>query len=869
MKAKLLLLLFIAGTFSLFAQQYSTKQNAVNGITAKKDVNQVIKSQVIKSQERDMMVTFFSEDFEGGDLAAAGWTSIDNDGDGEEWTAICTNTTPHAGTCNATSASYSSSALTPDNYLISPAIDLSTASGTVFLQWYVAAQDQTWPSEYYEVMVSTTGNSVSDFTTTLHTETVQAGGPEPGNYWERSADLTSYSGQTIYLAFVHTNCTDMFRINLDDVMVYENTIVDAALTDIVAPNNNSGCQLAASESVTVTILNNGGAAITGFDVSYSINGGTAVTETVSASINPASSHDYTFTQTADLSALDYYTITANVSLSGDSDGSNDNYSANVSSTDASITIQVQSDGTGGQSWNIVSTSGDTIATHGAYQWNITETTDVCVIDNDCYTFNWYGGTSNTVTVSYNGTQVDQTTATADYSVYSIGGNCNSVDLKLDDLTFPAYATPGTDVDINGTVMNIGADQITSFDVTYTVDGGTPTATYSVTGLTLNTGDTYDFTHDVPFNTTIEDTYNIEVTISNVNGGLDADLTNNILAQNILITSSLMQRTVLFEEFSTEACPNCPQVVTYIHDYMASEPNFILMTHHAGYSTDDYTIQENTDMLELFNDGGQTYAPAGCADRYRNGNDNDGDGSPEPGPVFWCGDPYGGTMIDSRVAEPAFVDVNINGTYNSGTGQLDVTVHGDFLSDFTGDIGVSLWITEDGITTTTQSGYTGTWTHYYTVRDAISSTWGDVLSSGTTAGDSYSETYSYNVDGTWNYSELYLVALVNQVDAADPNNRMIHNAGEVNLPNLQPLTVDNYIVENNIHIYPNPTNGIVKFMNVENTTIEIYDIVGKKVITKTNNNSIESIDLSNLENGTYVVKIIAADSVVTKKIVLNK
>ncbi len=867
----LLLALVVSGV--VFAQ-YTSKQNAVNNI---KETKKCIAPKV-QNTNKDVMVTFFSEDFEGGDLAAAGWVTIDNDGDGNNWSFSCSGMTAHGGTCGLTSASWiDPNPVTPDNYAITPQIDLSSASATVFLEWYVNAQDQGWPSEYYEVKVSTTGTSVVDFTTTLHTETVQAGGPEVNDYWFRTVDLTAYSGQQIYLAFVHTNCTDMFRINIEDVSVYENTIIDAAITNIVAPNNSGGCTLTASENVTITITNYGGTAITGFDVSYSINGGTAVTETVGATINPAADYDYTFAQTGDFSAIDYYIINASVDLTGDSDGSNDNLGGTVTNGDAYIEVIVSTDNQGDQAWEIYNSTNVLIASHAHYQWDlVNDITTVCLLSDDCYTFYWFHGSlsgSNDVTVTYNGATVNTTTATADWTVFGIGGNCPPIDISLTALTFPAYAMPSTDIDIIGTVQNIGTDNITSFDVVYTINGGAPIGPYSAT-CNIATGQTYDFTHDVVFNNAVEATYLIEVTISNVNGGGETNLANNVLSKNLLITSTMIQRLVVFEEFSTEQCSNCPPVVTYLHNYMASEPNMLLMTHHSGFYDDFLTIPESeNDMVELFNDGGSTYAPAGCADRYFF-DDAGITGDTDPGPAFWCGNPYGGNAIAARVAEPAFTTVEICGTYSQTTHALDAEIFGDFVNDFTGTIGVSFWITENNIPESVspgQAGATSAWTHYYAVRDAISDAWGDEITTPTTVGGSYIETYNFNVDASWAYNELYLVAFVNEIDAGDPNNREIHNAFTVKLSDIAVCQTGNnsIFLEDGIQMYPNPTTGILNLINVENSSIDIYNILGATVLTIKSANSIEQIDLSNYSNGTYIIKVKTENSVVTEKIVLEK
>ena len=167
---------------------------------------------------------FLSEGFETG---ATGWTYYDADGDTYLWNVLCTTTTPHTGTCNATSASYQGVALTPDNWMVSPQVNLTYASDAV-MAWYVAAQDQAWPSEYYDVLVSTGGNAIVDFTNVVHSETVLAAGPDGNNYWLRSVDLTPFVGGNIYVAFRHYNSTDWFRINIDDVCITGTEVIPTA-----------------------------------------------------------------------------------------------------------------------------------------------------------------------------------------------------------------------------------------------------------------------------------------------------------------------------------------------------------------------------------------------------------------------------------------------------------------------------------------------------------------------------------------------------------------------------------------------------------------------------------------------------------------
>ena len=153
----------------------------------------------------------FVEDFEN-ELNDC-WSMIDNDGDGYNWTYLSgnENLVTHSGTGHMTSASWASAALTPDNWLITPAINLSQDAT---LSFWVAGQDPSYAEEHFSVYLSTTGNTVNDFTVTLLSDQVTT-----SEMTEYTANLSAYTGNNVYIAFRHHNVSDMFRINLDDVSV--------------------------------------------------------------------------------------------------------------------------------------------------------------------------------------------------------------------------------------------------------------------------------------------------------------------------------------------------------------------------------------------------------------------------------------------------------------------------------------------------------------------------------------------------------------------------------------------------------------------------------------------------------------------------
>lgn len=72
------------------------------------------------------------------------------------------------------------------------------------------------------------------------------------------------------------------------------------------------------------------------------------------------------------------------------------------------------------------------------------------------------------------------------------------------------------------------------------------------------------------------------------------------------------------------------------------------------------------------------------------------------------------------------------------------------------------------------------------------------------------------------------------------------------------------------IFPNPNNGIFNINNVEATSsFEVYNVIGDKVFSSQLNKGNNAIDLSNLSNGSYFVKINSNNGSTTKKVVISK
>ncbi len=157
---------------------------------------------------------------------------------------------------------------------------------------------------------------------------------------------TGTIGSALTDQFTFSATTDMSTVGSTYVITAstmmsgdEDTTNDSYTADVIHLNANdigvsaisspsSGTNLSATEQITVTITNYGGATQTDFDVSIDLDGN-IFTETVAGPLEGNSTIDYTFVYLADLSAFGSYSITAYTSLASDYDNSNDSTSVTV------------------------------------------------------------------------------------------------------------------------------------------------------------------------------------------------------------------------------------------------------------------------------------------------------------------------------------------------------------------------------------------------------------------------------------------------------------------------------------------------------------------------------------------------------------
>ncbi|MCH8318361.1 MAG: hypothetical protein IIA88_07665, partial [Bacteroidetes bacterium] len=153
----------------------------------------------------------------------------------------------------------------------------------------------------------------------------QSDGAASGGWVKAKHYLSGLGGQSSVFFRIIFFSDAIFQVGdgfaFDDVFIYDRPANDVGVIAIDAPN--SGCNLAATESVTVRVTNYGLDLQDTIPVSYRINAGVPVNETITDTINPGDTLSFTFTTTADLSTTGIYIFDAWTSLAGDTNYAND------------------------------------------------------------------------------------------------------------------------------------------------------------------------------------------------------------------------------------------------------------------------------------------------------------------------------------------------------------------------------------------------------------------------------------------------------------------------------------------------------------------------------------------------------------------
>ena len=159
----------------------------------------------------------------------------------------------------AASSSWYDPAGVSNDWLITPQISIPD-TGEYFLQWRALAASGAFP-DGYEVYVSTTGNTIPDFTNLVFSK------DEEITQWAtRLVSLADFAGQDVYIAF-RNNSDDKFILLIDDIYIADAAAVvrvDPAILFTEFPDIYATAPLGQLDTffLSATVTNLGNASIT-------------------------------------------------------------------------------------------------------------------------------------------------------------------------------------------------------------------------------------------------------------------------------------------------------------------------------------------------------------------------------------------------------------------------------------------------------------------------------------------------------------------------------------------------------------------------------------------------------------------------------
>ncbi len=129
-----------------------------------------------------------------------------------------------------------------------------------------------------------------------------------------------------------------------------------------------------------------------------------------------------------------------------------------------------------------------------------------------------------------------------------------------------------------------------------------------------------------------------------------------------------------------------------------------------------------------------------------------------------------------------------------------------------------------------------------------------------AGETHSFEFSVALDESWDNGNMRIVGML-----INNNNGMIQNA----CVKTDITGVPSLMNSSEISVYPNPVKDKLNISTKSNADVYLFDINGQLIMLEKSISGAHQMDVSSLENGTYIIKVVSNNQpFVTKVIILN-
>ncbi|HHB79736.1 MAG TPA: T9SS type A sorting domain-containing protein [Saprospiraceae bacterium] len=444
----------------------------------------------------------------------------------------------------------------------------------------------------------------------------------------------------------------------------------------------------------------------------------------------------------------------------------------------------------------------------------------------------------------------------DIAIKAYGENDMAVLTNLN----PNYTLVGNKLKVE--VGSFGAAAAANCDLSYSIDGGdTVTANINLSGLSLL--ETKEVEHPVA-PTMTAGLHSVKMWVSNVNGGIDVDLTNDTLTFDIVVydESVYTDRNTVLEVFTSSTCPPCKPGNAKIASVVGGmDVKPILLKYQQDFpgTGDPYATDETVARRDFYD---ISAVPTTQIDGlFKTLNPND----------LVVGD------ITSAQAVGALVD--IEASYELDSANQSIHVYGSYtprvnlVNGTKMILAIKEWTTKKNKKSNGETQFDNVVKKLYNGIEGI-----DV--SGKEAGTVYPFDYTYQFNGNYRLPSNGQEA--NRIDHAIEHS--VENFNNLGASIIFESSRDQYILQageagfvvgltdlvalKDLNIYPNPSADFlnVSFATSERLpiTIQVLDLSGKVLISQKLGELAKgayqhTLDLSKLVNGTYDVTILSGST----------
>lgn len=455
------------------------------------------------------------------------------------------------------------------------------------------------------------------------------------------------------------------------------------------------------------------------------------------------------------------------------------------------------------------------------------------------------------------------------------------DVLLKTFSFDGYYKAGIAYQFAGQIQNFGTETITSLDVELQIGTG-ETITQTLSGLDIKSGTTYDIAFP-EFTAQNHGSTQLTLNIKAVNGGVDADASDNEGTISLYFYPANMERSLLLEGFTGQDCSQCPAGHTHVSNFMKSTTASVVeVMHHIGFYPDIYTMAADDAYLLFYgNNSTSYYAPAFMINRATVPTL-----ASQPVQQLVTEDAIP-KMADALATHRPYVSLKLESQFDESTREakvkLTVYAHEDLPE---GQNLLNVMLVQDNIKGYQNNGGSN-YNHGSVFRGTLTdNAWGKLLPANFAAGDSTVWETTYTLPAAiysdyWSTDELlatkgfskdsvtiatdaantYIVAYVGAYGGnSDCDGHEVYNCTQVKLgeSHAQSGTTDIQAIQNNVSAFAPGVSVEGRHIVVDGCdNYNVYNMSGQRLPAN-----------AELNRGIYIVKATAGDKTTTKKVMLK-